>query len=239
MTYSPNKSDLEYQKPRASREPPRVNFFNIDDEFVKWVEEARKRIFSLAAGNRIGKVAPRIMEIGFGKVLYAADKMGADFERSKPFVMFAPDGTCTYNPVRIQRGFTYGALINFEFEGMIATNNSMPNGCGFSMYELIDPPSDYELLEYLKDSQLRLGQDQLTELGKGNHFAGLYYVLDPVTGEDTNRRFIAVHCSGHVGGQRLYHPDSWLNGVDGHTIIHTPHGPITLLEGDAKNSYRL
>ncbi len=221
----------------VTKKEPVVTFSGCSPLFERWMIEARRRIFSLAAGNRIGKVAPRIMEVGFGKILYAATQMGADIETSKPYVFFAPDGTCTYNPIRIQRGFTYGGILNFEFDGMIATNNSMPNGCGFSMYELMDPMPDAKLKHYLTNIQLKLGQDDLTQLGKGNHFAGVYFVNDPVTGEDTNRRFVVIHCSGHEGTHKLYHPNSWLAQVDGYFEVPTPHGSITLLEGEARKLY--
>lgn len=216
---------------------PSITFDGIDEQLIKYIEMARNRIFSLAAGHRIATIAPRIMEIGFAKILFAATQMGADIETSNPYVLFAPDGTCSYNPIRTQRGFSYGGILDFEFEGIMATNNSMPNGCGFSIYELEDPASDVQLKTYLQSAQLRLGQDQLSQLGKGNHFAGLYYVNDPITGEDTNRRFVVIHCSGHVGGHKLYHPDSWLSGFDGYNEVPTPHGPITLLEGDARKMY--
>ncbi|MHA2090819.1 MAG: hypothetical protein ACW98K_08160 [Candidatus Kariarchaeaceae archaeon] len=237
MSFVTHRGITDIDATSSTKIAPVVRFSGISPGFETWMVEARRRIFSLAAGNRIGKIAPRIMELGFGKVLYAATQMGADIESSNPFVIFAPDGTCTYNPLRVQRGFTYGAVLNFDLDGMIATNNSMPNGCGFSIYELDNPAPDAELMEYLTGTQLRLGKDQLSQLGKGNHFAGLYFVNDPVTGEDTGRRFVVVHCSGHEGGHKLYHPDSWLEGVDGYIEVPTPHGPITLLEGEAKRRY--
>lgn len=214
-----------------------ITYRNLAPGFEKWMQEADKRIFSLAAGNRIAKIAPKIMQVGFAKVLYALNEVGVDIEQTNPYILFAPDGTCSYNPIRTQRGFSYGCIIDFSLDGIMATNNSMPNGCGFSLYELIDPMSDDDLVNYLSDSQMRLGQDQLSQLGKGNHFAGIYYVLDPLSGQDTGRRFIIIHCSGHVGGHRLYHPDSWLSEIDGYTTIKTPHGPITLLESEAKRLY--
>lgn len=216
---------------------PEIKLTNVDGNFEYWLELARDRIFSLAAGNRIAKIAPRIMEIGFAKILYAANELGIDVEGSDAYVVFAPDGTCSYNPIRTQRGFSYGGILHFEFDGLLANNNSMPNGCGFSIYELIDPMEDTRLQNYLSDVQVRLGQDKLSQLGKGNHFAGIYYVLDPLSGEDTGRRFVVIHCSGHVGGHKLYHPDSWLAETDGYSIIHTPHGPITLLESEARDLY--
>ncbi len=215
---------------------PHFRFNNVHQGFDKWLKKAKERIFSLAAGDRVGKIAPRIMELGFGKILYAANELGIDTDNNNSFVLFAPDGTCTYNIERIKRGFTYGAVLNLEFDGMIASNNSMANGCGFSMYELIDPPSDDKLNSYLNDVQHRIGEASLSQLGTGNHFAGLYKVADPISGEDTNRRFVVVHCSGHAGGDKLYFSD-WLKEIDGYHSIHTPHGPIQFLEGEARKRY--
>lgn len=216
---------------------PQVSFSGVSKILEPWMNIARERIFSLAAGGRVAKIAPRIMEVGFSKVLYAADHLGVDIHQANPYVLFAPDGTVTYNPERIKRGFTYGAIINFDFDGMMATNNSLPNGCGFSIYEIEDPMPDVDLLEYLRSSQQKIGKDQLSQLGKGNHFAGVYNVIDPLTGEDTNRRFVVVHCSGHVGGQLLYYPQEWLSDVEGFYNIETPHGDVIFLEGEAKDRY--
>ena len=44
---------------------------------------ARERIFSIAARNRMGVIAPKIMAIGYAKVLFAAAKLGADLDSSK------------------------------------------------------------------------------------------------------------------------------------------------------------
>ncbi|MCY3414648.1 MAG: RtcB family protein [Candidatus Heimdallarchaeota archaeon] len=216
---------------------PKIKLSGISPGFEKWIELAQERILSLAAGNRIGSIAPRISEVGFSKILFAANELGADIEQANPFLLFAPDGTCSYNPIRTQRGFSYGGIFDLAFDGMIATNNSMPNGCGFSIFSIDEPIDDKHLLEYLKQAQMSLGQDQLSELGKGNHFAGLYYVNDPQTGEDTGKRFVVIHCSGHVGGHLLYHPESWLSESDGYYQVTSPHGPITLLEGEAKEHY--
>lgn len=216
---------------------PVVHFTNVDPSFESWMNEARKRIFSIAAGNRVGKMAPKIMEVGFGKILFAANQLGHDIEQSNSYVFFAPDGTVTYNPVRIKRGFTYGAILNFNFEGLLATNNSLPNGCGFSVYELEDPKPDAEMVMDLERAQMKIGENRMSQLGKGNHFAGVYYVNDPASGEDTNRRFVVVHCSGHVGGTKLYHPQSWLSDTDGYYEVPTPHGEMILLEGDARKQY--
>ena len=220
-----------------SKKKPVVEFTGVSQGFEEWLKLAETRIFSLAAGNRIGKIAPQLMQVGFGKILYAATQVGVDIEQSNPFVLFAPDGTCSYNVERTKRGFSYGGILDFDFNGLLASNNSMPNGCGFSIYRLIDPPSDGDLKEYLKDSQERLGQEQISQLATGNHFAGLYHVLDPLSGEDTNERFVVIHCSGHAGGDRLYFPEHWLADEEGYQHIDTPHGPIRLLEGEAKKRY--
>ncbi|OLS18839.1 MAG: hypothetical protein HeimC2_43720 [Candidatus Heimdallarchaeota archaeon LC_2] len=216
---------------------PKVSFSGVSKMLEPWMNLARERIFSLAAGGKVAKIAPKIMEVGFAKVLYAADHLGMDIQQSNPYVLFAPDGTVTYNPIRIKRGFTYGAILNLEFDGMMATNNSLPNGCGFSIYEIEDPIPDVDLLEYLTSSQQRIGNDQLSQLGKGNHFAGVYNVIDPESGEDTHRRFVVVHCSGHVGGKLLSNPEEWLSDVEGFHNIETPHGDIVFLEGEARNRY--
>ncbi|MHA2502226.1 MAG: hypothetical protein ACXAE3_05105 [Candidatus Kariarchaeaceae archaeon] len=210
---------------------------NIDPDFAYWIDKGRERVFSLAAGNRIATLAPRIMEIGMAKVLAAADALGSDVDSNRSFCLFAPDGTVSYNPIRTKRGFSYGCVLQLDFDGLIGTNNSMPNGCGFSMYEVINPPDDAELVNYLSDAQMRLGQDQLSQLGKGNHFAGVYRVLDPLSGEDTLRRFVVIHCSGHVGGNRLYHPGTWLEDYPGYYNVPTSHGSVTLLEDEAKLQY--
>lgn len=227
------ESILDYTTTQNS---PEFYFHNVNSKFEPWLEAARERIFSMAAGNRIGKIAPQIMQLGYGKVLYAANELGSDIDTSDSFVLFAPDGTCTYNVERIRRGFTYGAVLHMNFDGMMAVNNSMPNGCGFSIYELNAPPKDEVLVDYLNGVQNRIGQDSLSQLGKGNHFAGLYKVTDPISGEDTNKRFVVVHCSGHAGGDKLYNTD-WLGDTMGYHKIETPHGPITLLEGDARQAY--
>ncbi len=225
------------EQPIGAHQLPVVHFTNVDPSFESWMQEARKRIFSIAAGKRVGKIAPRIMEVGFGKVLFAANQLGNDIEESNSYVFFAPDGTVTYNPVRIKRGFTYGAILNFSFDGLLATNNSLPNGCGFSVYELEDPKPDAEMVMELERAQMKIGENRMSQLGKGNHFAGVYYVNDPTSGEDTNRRFVVVHCSGHVGGAKLYHPQSWLSETDGYYEVPTPHGEMIMLEGDAREQY--
>jgi hypothetical protein len=216
-----------------------IQIENLSPELVPWVKKAERRIFSIAAGERIARIAPEIMKIGFGKILYAVNELGADIDRSKPFVLFAPDGTCTYNELRIRRTFTYGCLIKAEFDGLIATQNAMPNGCGYSLFELKDPPENGELINQAKLIRQNITKEQAIELGKGNHFIALYYVLDSVSGEDTGRRFALLHCSGHeVNKEPLYNPD-WLEGEDGFNKIQTPHGEIWLLETDAKEKYLL
>ncbi|MCY3412409.1 MAG: hypothetical protein INQ03_12300 [Candidatus Heimdallarchaeota archaeon] len=216
---------------------PTISIQGVDDKMTPWIAKAKERILSLAAGDRIAKITPHIMQIGFGKVLYAANEMGADIESASPYILFAPDGTCTYNMERIKRGFTYGAILDMEFDGLMATSNSMPNGCGFSMYELIEDISEDRLHDFLDNVQSRLGEDKLSQLSKGNHFAGIYRVIDPISGEDTNRRFVVVHCSGHAGGPKLYFPETWMAEMDGYHCVPTPHGNISLLEGEARMEY--
>ncbi len=216
------------------RRTDRIRYTNIHPEMQRWHEEANERIFSLAVGDRLGQIGPRIMEVGYAKVLYAANKMGASVNGS--FIFFAPDGTCSLNIERTRRGFSYGGLLDMDFDGLLATSNSMPNGCGFSTYE-IEGVDDVALVKHLENSQERLGEDELSQLGKGNHFAGVYRICDPVSGEDTGRRCMVVHCSGHVGGDLLYYPWNWLAEEDGYHSVDTPHGPITMLEGEARRRY--
>ena len=83
---------------------PKIEFTGISSSLDPWLRLAKERIFSLAAGFRAGAIAPKIMELGFSKVLYGADYLGIDVEQSNPFILFAPDGTVTYNPERIKRG---------------------------------------------------------------------------------------------------------------------------------------
>jgi hypothetical protein len=215
--------------------PIRIN--NSSDEIESWIKEAERRIFSLAAGDRIAKIAPAIMKIGLAKILFAANELGVDIDRSKPFVLFAPDGTCTYNELRIRRGFTYGCLIKAEFDGLIATQNAMPNGCGYSLFVFKDPPTDEDLIKQAKIIRENLTEEQAVELGKGNHFVALYTVLDSISGEDTGKRYALLHCSGHdVGKEPLYNLE-WLEDESGYNRILTPHGEICLLENDAKELY--
>ena len=215
--------------------PIQIN--NLNSEFEPWMKEAERRIFSLAAGNRIALIAPAIMKIGLGKILYAANELGADIEKNKPFVLFAPDGTCTYNELRISRGFTYGCLIKAEFDGLIATHNAMPNGCGYSLFEFKDSPTDEELIKQAKIIRKNITDEQAVELGKGNHFVALYTVLDSISGEDTGKRYALLHCSGHdVGKEPLYNVD-WLEKESGFNKVMTPHGDIWLLENEAKKLY--
>ncbi|NPD90068.1 MAG: hypothetical protein HGN29_15245 [Asgard group archaeon] len=214
-----------------------IKIKNLSSELEPWLKEAEKRIFSIAAGNRIALIAPEIMKIGFGKILYAANELGANIESNKPFVLFAPDGTCTYNKLRIKRGFTYGCLIKAELDGLIVTQNAMPNGCGYSLFEFKDPPNDEKLINQAKLIQENITKEQAIELGKGNHFIALYYVLDSVSGEDTGKRYVLLHCSGHdVKKEPLYNTD-WLEKEAGFNKILTPHGEIWLLEDYAKELY--
>ncbi|MHA1954181.1 MAG: hypothetical protein ACW96U_09585 [Candidatus Heimdallarchaeaceae archaeon] len=218
------------------------NYFPIQIDYLSsdlepYVEEAEKRIFSLAAGNRTALIAPEIMKIGFGKILYAANELGSDIESNKPFVLFAPDGTCTYNELRFKRGFSYGCLIKAEFDNLIAAQNAMPNGCGYSLFEFKDPPDDEELIRQAELVRENITREQAIELGKGNHFIALYYVLDSVSGEDSGKRYALLHCSGHdVEKEPLYNTD-WLEKEDGFNKIFTPHGEIWMLESDAKELY--
>ncbi|MHA1304526.1 MAG: hypothetical protein ACTSQE_10135 [Candidatus Heimdallarchaeaceae archaeon] len=215
--------------------PIKIN--NLDERLVKWVNEAEQRIFSIAAGDRIAKIAPAIVKIGFSKILYAANELGVDIDQSSPYILFAPDGTCTYNAERIRRCFTYGCILKAEFDGLMGSHNSMPNGCGYSLFELKEWSDDETLLEYLHGIKQDITEDQAKQLGKGNHFIAVYRVLDSVSGEDTERRFVLLHCSGHeVSKKPLYDP-SWLKGEDGYNAVETPHGVVWLFEGDARELY--
>ncbi len=209
----------------------------VHPEFQGWLQKAAERTFSVAAGNRMGRIAPKIMEVGYAKILYAANELGVDVDGSKSFVFFAPDGTCSLNLERTRRGFAYGGLFSTTFDGLMATNNSMPNGCGFSVYMLNEEIDDVDLLNKIKDAQCRLGEEEIKQLGKGNHFAAMYRVKDPVSGEDTLQRYLVVHCSGHVGGELLYYPETWLCEEEGYYLVETPHGSITFLEGEARKRY--
>lgn len=212
-------------------------FESVQPSFAKYMQLAKERIYSLSAGNRISKIVPFIMRVGFAKLLYAADSLGVDIDQNKSFVIFSPDGTCTYNEKRLKRGFSYGATIRSDLNGLISASNSMPNGCGFSIYKLSDQMNDHERLKLIETKQKELGEDQLYQLSKGNHFAGLYKVLDPISGEDTTDRFVVVHCSGHTGTDFLYQPETWLSEEEGFHAVKTPHGTVHLLEGEAKRRY--
>ena len=120
---------------------------------------------------------------------------------------------------------------------MITASNSMPNGCGFSIYKIKDDLTDEQRNKLISQKQKELGEDQLYQLSKGNHFAGLYDVLDPISGEDTNDRYVVVHCSGHTGTDFLYNPENWLGEEDGFHSVKTPHGIIYFLEGESKRRY--
>ena len=213
-----------------------ITIENFSPDFEKWRNEAEKRIFSLGAGNRIVPIAETVMSIGFSKILFAASELGADLEKSKPFALFAPDCTCTFNKIRNERGFSYGALMKVELDNMIGTNNAMPNACGYTLAEILTNKTDFELVDHLRQKQKEMGKDHLQQLGKGNHFSAVYYVKDSITGEDTMKRYINVHSSGKLGTKFLYNLD-WLAEIDGYHKIETPHGPIELLEGDARKVY--
>ncbi len=185
--------------------PLKIN--NVSEEMKPWIEEADKRIFCLGAGERVVPIACTIMSIGFGKILYAANELGANVEDCKPFILFAPDCTISFNKTRNERGFSYGALVKGEFSGMISTNNSMPNACGYTIGELIWDKTDVALVNHLKHKQKQIGKDYLQQLGKGNHFSAVYCVKDPITGEDTMKRYINVHSSGKLGTRFLYNLD--------------------------------
>ena len=218
------------------RESFPVSIENFSPELEKWKIEAEKRIFSLGAGNRIVPIAEAVMKIGFSKILHAASELGADLESSKPYVLFAPDCTCSFNKIRTERGFSYGALVKGEFNGMIGTNNAMPNACGYTLAEIITDKTDFELIDHLKQKQKEIGKDHLQQLGKGNHFSAIYCVKDAITGEDTMKRYIIVHSSGKLGSDFLYNLE-WLSDMDGYHKIETSHGPVELLETDARRVY--
>ncbi len=220
-----------YQK--ILKEKTKPKYENLPSSFKPWIKEARKRIHSIAAGNNASFVARCIMEVGFAKLLYALDTLELDWSRA--FVLFAPDGTFSMNMERLRRGFTYGAVIHFGTEDYLVTHNAMPNGCGFSIYELkTEKYSDEELVQISKQHQAKLEDDK--KLNVGNHFAGVYRGIDPVTMEDSGRRFVVVHCSGHVGKGKLYDVQ-WLSDHDGFHLIPTSLGPVTVLQDDARKEY--
>lgn len=219
-----------YQRLHGKTKP---KYENMPSRFKPWIKEARKRIHSIAAGDNSSFVARCIMEVGFAKLLYALDHLELDWSRS--FVLFAPDGTFSMNMERLQRGFTYGSVIHFGTEDYLVTHNAMPNGCGFSIYELdTSKISDEEILKVSKEHQDQLEDDK--KLNVGNHFAGVYRGIDPVTQEDSGKRFVVVHCSGHVGKDKLYHTQ-WLRDHDGFNLVHTPLGPVTVLQDEARREY--
>ncbi|MFW9930164.1 MAG: hypothetical protein ACFFD1_12285 [Candidatus Thorarchaeota archaeon] len=214
----------------------KIQISSINENFYPWLLRASERIFSIAAGYRVARIAPLIMKVGFAKTLFAVNELGVDIESRKPFVFFGPDGTVTFNNIRLNRGYSYGCIIKSDYNGLIAPD-SMPNGCGFSIYELHDDLSDDKRIKLINKKQKELGKEHIQQLGKGNHFAGVYTVLDKTTGEDTDKRFVVVHCSGHEGTNFLYEPNSWLSDTEGYYRIDTPHGPVTLLDGFAKQKY--
>lgn len=217
--------------------PPNKYLANIDSKLLPYFFEAKSRIFSISAGDRIAKIVTSIMRIGVAKMLYAFESLGGNINQNKSYVIFSPDGSCTYNPLRLKRGFAYGSIIKSDFNGLLSASNSMPNGCGFSIFKLNDDMSDEKRIKHIEKKQKEIGEEFIYQLGKGNHFAGLYEVKDPVSGEDTGERHIIVHCSGHSGTKFLYDPDDWLKDVDGFHEINTPHGNVHFLEGEAKKRY--
>ncbi len=220
-----------YQKILGEKTKPKYE--NLPSTFKPWIKEARKRIHSIAAGNNASFVARCIMEVGFAKLLFALDQLELDWSRA--FVLFAPDGTFSMNMERLQRGFTYGAVIHFGTQEYLVTHNAMPNGCGFSIYELDgNKYSDEEILKISKEHQDQLEDDK--KLNVGNHFAGVYRGIDPITKEDSGKRYVVIHCSGHVGKKKLYHTQ-WLREYEGFNLIQTPLGPITVLQDDARKEY--
>ncbi len=224
-----------YQQLSEGAFPISVN--NLSPSLESWVEEAEQRIFSLATGNRLGHIAPKIMAIGLAKILYSANELGCDIDSAKPYMLFAPDGTITFNGLRIKRCFSYGGILSASFGSLIATNNSMPNGCGFSLFELDPSYTDEQLLTHLHNIDEEMKKEDLKNISKGNHFACLYEVKDAITGEDTGRRIVMIHCSGKESRkEKIYHTD-WLSELDGYYSVETPHGQISLLESDAKAMY--
>ena len=131
--------------------PIKIN--KLSDEMKPWYEEAEKRIFCLGASDRIVPIACTIMKIGFGKILFAANELGADIEENKPFVLFAPDCTCSFNRSRTRRGFSYGALVKGDFSSIISSNNSMPNACGYTIGKIVWEKTDVALVNHLKQKQ--------------------------------------------------------------------------------------
>ncbi len=220
-----------YQKIRREKTKPKYE--NLPAEFKQWIKEARRRIHSIAAGRNASYVARCIMEVGFAKLLYGLNELELDY--SHAFVLFAPDGTFSMNMERLQRGFTYGAVIHFGTEDYLAAHNAMPNGCGFSIYELGSSKfDDDEIIKIARDHQDRLEDDK--KLNVGNHFAGIYRGIDPTTKEDSGRRFVVIHCSGHVGKEKLYHV-GWLENYGGFNLVNTPLGPVTILQDEARKEY--
>ncbi len=210
----------------------KVSYSNVDPEFQKWLDEAARHHFSTAAGNRASIIGEAIMRVGSAKLLYAMNELGLDL--GKYAVIFAPDGTFSMNRVRTRRGVSYGCLMRADFEGYLFLHNAMPNGCGYSLAKVNYDGNDEELRKLLLKARESVADD--VQLSTGNHFAGVYIATDPFTGEDLQERYVVVHCSGHVGGEKLYDV-SWLASLPGYQKIATPHGDVTILTDDAREKY--
>ena len=211
---------------------PEVKYSGVSPSFEKWLSEAAKHHASMAAGDRAAVMSEAIMRIGSAKLLYSIDLMGLDI--SKYAVIFAPDGTFSMNRIRTKRGFSYGSLMIAEYDDYLFLHNAMPNGCGYTLAKIHPDITDQKLEQLLLNARKKLNQD--VQLATGNHFAGAYYAKDPLSGEDTGERYVLVHCSGHVGGPKLYDV-SWLQKEPGYEIVHTPHGKITVLTDEAREKY--
>ncbi len=211
---------------------PRVSYSNVDPAFQKWLAEAANHHFSTAAGSRASIIGEAIMRVGSAKLLYAMNELGLDL--GKYAVIFAPDGTFSMNRVRTRRGFSYGCLMRADFNDYLFLHNAMPNGCGYSLAKVNYDGNDDELRKLLLKARETVADD--VQLSTGNHFAGVYIATDPFTGEDLQERYVVVHCSGHVGGEKLYDV-SWLSSVPGYQKIPTPHGDVTVLTDEAREKY--
>ncbi len=211
---------------------PEVRYVGVSPEFEKWLEEAALHHASMAAGDRASAMSEAIMRVGSAKLLFAIDIMGLDI--GKYAVIFAPDGTFSMNRIRTKRGFSYGGLMIADYDGYLFLHNAMPNGCGYTVAKISPDLTDEQIEQILVQARKRLNQD--VQLSTGNHFAGAYYAKDPLSGEDTGERYVLVHCSGHVGGAKLYDV-SWLQSTPGFEEIQTPHGKVTVLTDEAKKEY--
>ncbi len=211
---------------------PKVRYSNVNPKFQKWLDEAANHHFSTAAGTRASTIGEAIMRVGSAKLLCAMNELGLDL--GKYAVIFAPDGTFSMNRVRTRRGFSYGCLMRADFEGYLFLHNAMPNGCGYSLAKVNYDGNDEELRKLLLKARETVADD--VQLSTGNHFAGVYIASDPFTGEDLQERYVVVHCSGHVGGEKLYDV-SWLSTLPGYQKISTPHGDVTVLTDEARKKY--